>query len=79
MVSINSAASKFRLFPLIAKRMTTRAKVNPLTTSDVGQLPRWDLSNVYAGLETDSLRKAISDLGVQVDALDEYLDRQQDI
>ena len=55
--------------------MTTAAKVNPLTSADLGQLPRWDLSNVYVGLETDSLRKAISDLGVQVDALDEYLDR----
>ena len=46
-----------------------------MTSTDLGQLPRWDLSNVYAGLETDSLRKAVSDLGVQVDALDEYLDR----
>jgi pepF/M3 family oligoendopeptidase len=65
------------LFPLIAKPMTTAAKVNPLTSTDLGQLPRWDLSNVYAGLESDSLRKAISDLGVQVDALDEYLDRHR--
>ena len=57
--------------------MTTAAKVNPLTSTDLGQLPRWDLSNVYAGLETDSLQMAVSDLGVQVDALDEYLDRHR--
>jgi len=56
--------------------MTTRAKVSSLTAVDLGQLPRWDLSNVYAGLETDSLQKAISDLVVQVDALDVYLDRE---
>ncbi len=77
MVSFNSAPSRFRLVPLIAKRMTTRTKVNQLTAVDAGQLPRWDLSNVYAGLETDSLRKAIADLGVQVDALDEYLDHHR--
>jgi pepF/M3 family oligoendopeptidase len=65
------------LFPLIPKLMTTAAKVNPLTSTDLGQLPRWDLSNVYAGLETDSLQMAVSDLGVQVDALDEYLDRHR--
>ena len=57
--------------------MTTAAKVNSLASTDVGQLPRWDLSNVYLGLETDSLRKTISDLGRQVDSLDEYLDRHK--
>jgi pepF/M3 family oligoendopeptidase len=40
----------------------------------MGMLPRWDLSNVYTGLESDSLRKAFSDLKVQADALDEFLD-----
>jgi pepF/M3 family oligoendopeptidase len=36
-------------------------------------LPRWDLSNVYPGLETEPLRKALSELKSQVNALDEFL------
>jgi len=43
----------------------------------LGQLPRWDLSNVYPGLQSESLKKALTDLKSRVDALDEYLDAQQ--
>ena len=43
----------------------------------MGQLPRWDLSNVYPGLQSESLKKALTDLKSRVDALDEYLDAQQ--
>jgi len=45
-----------------------------MTEADLGKLPRWDLSNVYSGLETDSLRKSLADLTSQVDALDGFLD-----
>ena len=43
----------------------------------MGQLPRWDLSNVYPGLQSESLKKALTDLKSRVNALDEYLDAQQ--
>jgi pepF/M3 family oligoendopeptidase len=45
-----------------------------LTSASIGQLPRWDLSNVYPGLETEGLRKAFSELKSQVDAIDAFLD-----
>ena len=48
-----------------------------MTSIDLGQLPRWDLSNVYPGLETEPLRRAFSELKSQVDALDEFLDRNK--
>ena len=44
-----------------------------LATLDLGTLPRWDLSNVYQGLESDQFKKAWADLKGQVDALDRYL------
>jgi len=37
------------------------------------QLPHWDLSNVYPGLDSDAFRKAIERLRVGLDGLDEYL------
>jgi len=42
----------------------------------LGQLPRWDLSNVYPGLQSESLKKALTDLKSRLDALDDYLDAQ---
>lgn len=41
---------------------------------DIGNLPRWDLSNVYPSLDSDKFSKAMSDLSKQVDELDAYLD-----
>ena len=40
-------------------------------------LPRWDLSNVYPSLESGELRKGFTDLKVQVDALDAFLDEHK--
>ena len=37
-------------------------------------MPKWDLSNVYPGLESDDLKKAISEMKSQVDSLDAFLD-----
>jgi pepF/M3 family oligoendopeptidase len=44
-----------------------------MPSAELGQLPRWDLSNVYPGLETESMKKALSELKSQVDGLDEFL------
>ena len=35
-------------------------------------LPHWDLSNVYASLESDEFKKGIEDLKVQIDVLEDY-------
>lgn len=40
---------------------------------DLGPLPRWDLSNVYPGLESEQFRNAFSDLKSQAEGLDSYL------
>ncbi len=39
----------------------------------LSQLPHWDLTNVYPGLESEQFRRAFADLKVQADALDAYL------
>jgi len=44
---------------------------------DLGQLPRWDLSNVYPGLESAELAQAVETLKAKLDALDEFLDAHQ--
>jgi len=40
----------------------------------LGKLPRWDLSNVYTGLDSDGLKMGLSELKSKVDALDQFLD-----
>jgi len=45
-----------------------------LSKVDLGKLPKWELSNVYAGLDSDGLRVGLSELKSKVDALDQFLD-----
>jgi len=40
-------------------------------------LPRWDLSNVYPGLESSELRKAFSDLKTHIEELDAFLNQHK--
>jgi len=44
---------------------------------DLGALPRWDLSNVYPGLESEALTQAVEALKAQLDEMDEYLEARQ--
>ena len=50
------------------------SEVSPLSNVDLGPLPRWDLSNVYPSLDSDSLRKGFAELKSQVDALDVFIE-----
>ena len=45
-----------------------------MSSADVGRLPRWDLSDVYPGLESEPLKNSIGKLTRELDALDEFLD-----
>jgi oligoendopeptidase F len=45
-----------------------------LSSNESGPLPKWNLSNVFPGLESDSFGKAVAGLKSQVDALDQFLD-----
>ena len=40
---------------------------------DLGQLPHWDLANVFPGLESETFRSAVADVKTQLDDLDAYL------
>lgn len=42
-------------------------------TASALALPHWDVSNVYPGLESDELKRALADLAAQIDDLDHYL------
>lgn len=44
---------------------------------DLSDLPRWDLSNVYPGLESAEFNSAIGDLKKKVDRFERYLDEHQ--
>jgi pepF/M3 family oligoendopeptidase len=39
---------------------------------NLGVVPRWDLSNVYPGLESDQFEAAVQDLAMQLDEIDEF-------
>jgi len=45
--------------------------------NDLGPLPRWDLSNVYPGLESGVFSSAIADLHMRLNDLDAFLDEHQ--
>ena len=51
-----------------------QASITKVQRVSNSSLPRWDLSNVYPSLESEELRKGFTDLKVQVDALDAFLD-----
>ena len=42
-------------------------------TSRLGPIPRWDLSNVYPGLDSAEFQQASSELTTRLDDLDQYL------
>jgi len=44
---------------------------------DLGQLPHWDLSNVYPGLESREFTDAVSEAKAKLDDMDEYLSKYQ--
>jgi oligoendopeptidase F len=50
------------------KQKTAKAAKSP----NLGVVPRWDLSNVYPGLESDQFEAAVQDLKTQLDELDAY-------
>jgi pepF/M3 family oligoendopeptidase len=42
--------------------------------AEADTLPRWDLSNVYPGLDSGEFEEALAELGAEADGLDRYLD-----
>lgn len=62
-------ATKKPAAPKVAKKKTAKTTKSP----NLGVVPRWDLSNVYPGLESDQFEAAVQDLKAQLDELDAYL------
>ena len=44
-----------------------------MTSQASGQLPHWDLSNVFPGLESESFVQAVAELKDKLDDLENYL------
>lgn len=40
--------------------------------TDLGQVPRWDLSNVYPSLESEEFKSAVAEVKQQLEAIDAY-------
>lgn len=55
-----------------AKKSTKQAKAK---APNLGNVPRWDLSNVYPGLDSDQFQAAVKDLESQLDELDAFMQR----
>ena len=57
-----------------ASKKTAAKKAAPkkAATKNLGNVPRWDLSNVYPGLESDQFQAAVQDLQAQLTEIDEF-------
>lgn len=59
-----------------AKPSKVKASAKPTKPAqkgkELGAVPRWDLNNVYPGLESDQFDAAVQDLGMQLDEIDEF-------
>jgi pepF/M3 family oligoendopeptidase len=60
--------------PKFKKVLAAKAskKVPSKKTADLGNVPRWDLSNVFPSLDSDQFEAAVKDLEVQLDEIDEF-------
>jgi len=65
-----SKASKAKALSKV-KRTAKPAKQTQ-KAKNLGMVPRWDLSNVYPGLESDQFEAAVQDLGMQLDEINAF-------
>ncbi|MCW5886981.1 MAG: M3 family oligoendopeptidase [Anaerolineales bacterium] len=63
------------------KKMIRKAASKPKAAAkrkaNLGSVPRWDLSNVYPGLESAAFQAAVAELSAQLDGIDAYLVEQR--
>lgn len=64
-----------------SKKMIRKAASKPKAAAkrkvNLGSVPRWDLSNVYPGLESAAFQSAVAELSAQLDGIDAYLVEQR--
>ena len=58
--------------PVKASKKAAKAK-----SPNLGAVPRWDLSNVYPGLDSDQFQAAVQDLQMQLDDIDSFMQRHK--
>ncbi len=56
-----------------APKKAPARKPKAAAAPNLGSVPRWDLSNVYPGLESDQFKAGVEDLRSQLDAIEAYL------
>lgn len=67
--TVKKAVKKAVRKPAVKKATARKPKAAP----SLGNVPRWDLSNVYSGLESADFKAGIADLQSQLDAIEGYL------
>lgn len=60
-----------------AKPAKKAAKPAKAQAKNLGNVPRWDLSNVYPSLDSDQFEAAVQDLQMQLDEIDSYMQRHR--
>lgn len=58
-------------------KKTAARKPKAAAAPNLGNVPRWDLSNVYPGLETEQFKAGIVDLQAQLEGIEAYLGEHQ--
>jgi pepF/M3 family oligoendopeptidase len=56
----------------LAKKAGKSAKPVKAAAKNLGMVPRWDLNNVYPGLDSMQFEAAVADAKAQLDEIDEY-------
>jgi pepF/M3 family oligoendopeptidase len=56
-----------------AKAKSKAAKPVKTQSKNLGSVPRWDLSNVYPGLDSDQFDAAVHDLTAQLDEIESFM------
>ncbi|MCL4257549.1 MAG: M3 family oligoendopeptidase [Anaerolineales bacterium] len=67
--TVKKAVKKAVRKPAVKKAAARKPKAAP----SLGNVPRWDLSNVYSGLESADFKAGIADLQSKLDAIEAYL------
>jgi pepF/M3 family oligoendopeptidase len=49
--------------------------MSDMPTTDLGPLPRWDLSNVFPGLDSEPFQQTLTDLQQRLDALAQFMEQ----
>lgn len=73
MATKKTAASTSKKSPAKAKTTKSVKKAPKAQPKNLGNVPRWDLTNVYPSLDSDQFQAAVHDLKMQLDEIDAFM------